>query len=123
MVTHPIANHDLSCLTAGILRELVFPSWYCRSYNLHTVQKSGQRKKGKRPCPIKNHNIKNTHLFNILSSGLLFKDQRGEEIKIPNQKIVSLFAICIQIQIQSNKFIKPHCLQQCIKKYFKINPQ
>ena len=88
-----------------------------------TVPKSGRRKKGKRPCPIKNHNIKNTHLFNILSSGLFFKDQRGEEIKIPNQKIVSLFAICIQIQIQSNKFIKAHCLQQRIQKFFTVNPQ
>ena len=28
---HPSANHGPSCLTSVILRELVFPTWYCRS--------------------------------------------------------------------------------------------
>ena len=31
MVTHPSANHGPSCLTSVILRELVFPTWNCRS--------------------------------------------------------------------------------------------
>ena len=30
MVTHLSANHGPSCLTSVILRELVFPTWYCR---------------------------------------------------------------------------------------------
>ena len=30
-VTRPSANHGPSCLTSEILRELVFPTWYCRS--------------------------------------------------------------------------------------------
>ena len=29
MVTHPSANHGPSCLTSVILRDLVFPTWYC----------------------------------------------------------------------------------------------
>ena len=32
MVTHPSAIHGPSCLTSVILRKLVFPTWYCRSY-------------------------------------------------------------------------------------------
>ena len=30
IITHPSANHGPSCLTSVILRELVFPTWYCR---------------------------------------------------------------------------------------------
>ena len=35
MVTHPSANRGPSCLTWVILRELVFPTWYSRSYVAH----------------------------------------------------------------------------------------
>ena len=31
MVTHPSANRGPSCLISVFLRELVFPTWYCRS--------------------------------------------------------------------------------------------
>ena len=34
MVTHPSANHGPSCLISVILRELVFPTWYCRILNM-----------------------------------------------------------------------------------------
>ena len=37
MVTHPSANHGPSCLTSVILRELVFPTWYCRSLSANFV--------------------------------------------------------------------------------------
>ena len=30
----PSANHGPSCLTWVILRELVFPTWYCRSFEM-----------------------------------------------------------------------------------------
>ena len=37
IVTHPSANHGPSCLTSVILRELVFPTWYCRSLSANFV--------------------------------------------------------------------------------------
>ena len=44
-VTYPSSNHGSSCLTSVILQELVFPTWYCRSFVWYCRSKTNWMKK------------------------------------------------------------------------------